>query len=157
MRCTSHAFATLARFHRSRVCGNRPRTALKTTNVTHEQIIMAPCTHPGTSREVHEARWPHTCSRPCAFEEKYRKSKYNTKKNTAPKTRPEIRSSPATATTSRRRSTKHVPRVSPCPSASEDPGFVELGLDTALSISENDKCYTYRQTNYNGTLYAPRY
>ena len=60
--------------------------------------IMAPCTHPGmkklfflkaknglimkklfslkakngliTSREVNDSRWPHTCSRPCAFEEK---------------------------------------------------------------------------------------
>ena len=26
--------------------------------------------NPTTSRQVNEARWPHTCSRPCAFEEK---------------------------------------------------------------------------------------
>ena len=39
---------------------------------------MAPCTHPVTSREVHEARLPHTCSRPCAFEVK------RTKKNEIP-------------------------------------------------------------------------
>ena len=39
---------------------------------------MAPCTHPGTSKEVHEARLPRTCSRPCAFEVK------NEKKNEIP-------------------------------------------------------------------------
>ena len=33
--------------------------------------------HPGTSREVNEARKPHTFSRPYAFEEK--KAKKNTK------------------------------------------------------------------------------
>ena len=48
--------------------------SVKTTNVTrtHRQTngIMAPCTHPGTSRQVNEARRPHTCSRPCALEEK---------------------------------------------------------------------------------------
>ena len=40
-----------------------------------------------------------------------------------------IHSSPATATTSRRRAPKHVPRVSPYSySSSIDPGFVEMGL-----------------------------
>ena len=29
-----------------------------------------------TGREINEARWPYTCSRPCAFDEK------NEKKNT---------------------------------------------------------------------------
>ena len=93
---------------------------------------MAPCTHPGmkrffclsqktasvasllrpcltTSREVNEARWPHTCSRPCAFKEKKPKKKKK-KKSAATKTHHEIHSSPATATTSRRRAMKHVPR-----------------------------------------------
>ena len=50
---------TLARFHRSRVCGNRHRTALEIS----------------TSREVNEARLPHTCSRPYAFEEQKNKNK----------------------------------------------------------------------------------
>ena len=47
-----------------------------------------------------------------------------------PKTQHEIHNSPvtATATTSRRRATKHVPRVSPYSPASINPGFVEIGL-----------------------------
>ena len=94
--------------------------SVKNTNVTHTQIdrqtdrpieIMAPCTHPGTCREVNEARRPYTCSRPCAFEEK--KTKTKTRNPAAPKTHHEIHSSPATATTSRRRAKKHVPRVRP--------------------------------------------
>ena len=59
------------------------------------------------------------------------KKKTTEKKNTnpaAPKTHHEIHSSPATATTSRRRATKHVPRVSPYSPASIDPEFVEIGL-----------------------------
>ena len=40
----------------------------------------------------------------------------------------EIHSSPATATTSIRRATKHVPRVSPYSPACIDTGFVEIGL-----------------------------
>ena len=40
----------------------------------------------------------------------------------------EIHSSPATATTSRRRAMKDVPRVSPYSPASIGPGFVEIGL-----------------------------
>ena len=45
-----------------------------------------------------------------------------------PKAHHEIHSIPATATTSRRRATKHVPRVSPYSPASIDPGFVEIGF-----------------------------
>ena len=44
------------------------------------------------------------------------------------KTHHEIHSSPPTATTSRRRTKNHVPRVSPCSPASIDTGFVEIGL-----------------------------
>ena len=44
-----------------------------------------------------------------------------------PKTHHEIHSSPAIATTSRRRATKHAPCVSPYSPASIDPGFVEIG------------------------------
>ena len=39
-----------------------------------------------------------------------------------------IHSSPATATTSRKRAMKHAPRVSPYTPASIDPEFVEIGL-----------------------------
>ena len=52
----------------------------------------------------------------------------NNKKSTPPKTHHDIHSSPATATTSRQRATKHAPRVSSYSPASIDPGFVEIGL-----------------------------
>ena len=50
--------------------------SVKTTNVTHTHtnLAMAPCTHPGTSSEVSEARRPHTCSRLCAFGKKKREN-----------------------------------------------------------------------------------
>ena len=51
----------------------------------------------------------------------------NNEKSTPPKTHHDIHSSPATATTSRWRATKHIPRVSPYTPASIDPGFVEIG------------------------------
>ena len=108
---------------------------------------MSPCTHSGmkrlfclrqkpasvasfsrpcliASREVNEARGPHTCSRPCAFEVKKTKNKRNP---TTHITHHEIHSSPATATNSKRRATKNFPRVSPYSHASIDPGFVEIG------------------------------
>ena len=99
-----------------------------------------------TSREVKEARGPHTCSRPCAFEEKkIGGEKKNTKKSTPPKTHHEIHSSPATATTSTRRATKHVTHVSPYSPASIDPGFVENGL-VQLSQSVITTNVTHTQT-----------
>ena len=59
-------------------------------------------------------------------------SKENEKKNEIPphsKHATTKNSSLATATTSKRHATKHVPRVSPCSHASSiDPGFVEIGL-----------------------------
>ena len=54
--------------------------------------------------------------------------KENPEKSAPPKTHHEFHSSPATATTSRRLSKKHVPRVSPYSPAFIDPGFVEIGL-----------------------------
>ena len=118
-----------------------------------------------TRREVNEARRPHICSRLCAFEKnnlkKKRKKKEIKKNPAAPATHHEIHSSPATATISRRRATKHVSRVNPySPASSIDPGFVEIGL-IQLSQSVNDECYIYtvhRQPDrHNGTLYAPWY
>ena len=81
-----------------------------------------------TSREVNEARWPHTCSRLCEFEEKKNRKKNTEKKSAPPKTHHEIHSSPATASNSIRHTTKHVPRVSPYSPAFIDPGFVQIGL-----------------------------
>ena len=90
---------------------------------------MAPCTHPVTSREVHEARLPRTCSRPCAFEVKKAKKKTKIPTDLRKHTTKYIHSSPATATTSRRRAVKHVPLGSPYShSSSIDLGYVEIGL-----------------------------
>ena len=125
---------------------------------------MAPCTHPGTSREVNAARRPHTCSRPCAFEEKKNRKTKIKKKFAPPKTQHEIHSSTATATTSRRHAKNHVPRVSPYSPVSVDTGFVEIGL-VQLSRSVKMAIVTHTLTDThiptdklkNGTLYAPRY
>ena len=59
---------------------------------------------------------------------KRKPKKKDTKKSAAPEIHHDIHSSPATATTSRRRSTRHIPRVSPYTPASIDPGLVEIGL-----------------------------
>ena len=79
------------------------------------------------------------------------KKKKNEKKQretnpAAPKPHHEIHSSPATATTSRRRATKHFPRVSPYLPASIDPGFVEIGL-VQLSQSEKTTNVTHTHTD----------
>ena len=63
-----------------------------------------------------------------ARSKKKNRKKQDNKKSTPTKTHHDIHSSPATATTSRRRATKHVQRVSPYSLASVDPGFVEIGL-----------------------------
>ena len=94
-----------------------------------------------TSTEVNEARRPHTFRRSCAFEEKK-----NGEKSAATKTHHEIHLTPETAITSRRRATKHVPRVSPNSLASIDPGFVELGV-VQLSQSVKTTNVTHIQTD----------
>ena len=93
------------------------------------------------SREVNEARRPHTCTRPWAFEEKK-----NTKKSAPPKTHHESHSSPATTTALRRHVMKHVPRLRPHSPASIDPGFVEIGL-VQLSQSVNTTNVTHKLTD----------
>ena len=65
----------------------------------------------------------------------------------APKTQHEIHSSPATATTSRRHATKHVPRVSPYSPASIDPEFVEIGL---VQLSQSVKMTNVSHTQTDG-------
>ena len=78
-----------------------------------------------TTREVNQARRPHTCSRPCAFEVK--KTKKKTKSHQTLKNTPRNISTAARRprTTSRRHAAKHVPQVSPYSHASSiDPGFV---------------------------------
>ena len=102
------------------------------------------------SREVIEARRPHTCSRPCAFEEKKKPKKENTKKSAPPKTHHESHSSPATTTASRLHVMKHVPRVRPHSPTSIDPGFVEIGLvqlSQSVKTTNVTHTLTHRQTN----------
>ena len=66
----------------------------------------------------------------------------------APKTHHEINSSPATATTTRRHVTIHVPRVSPCSPASTYPGFVEIGLvQLSQLMKTTNVTRTHRQTD----------
>ena len=90
-----------------------------------------------------------------------KKTKKKTRNPAAPKTHHEIHRSPATATTSRRRATKHVPHVSPYSPASKDPVFVEIDL-VQLSQSTTNVTHTQyieRQTDElnNVSLYALRY
>ena len=90
-----------------------------------------------------------------------KKTKRKKKRNPdAPKTHHEIHSSPATATTSRRRAAKHDPRVSPYSPVLIDPGFEEIGLvQLSQSVKTTNVTDTHRQTDQlnNGALYAPRY
>ena len=115
-----------------------------TRSTYNESMVLR--TTKTTSRDVNEARRPHTCSRPCAFEEKQNRKKKNTKKSAPPKTHHEIHSSPATVTTSRRLATKHVPRVSPYSPASIDPGFVEILVHLSQSVKTTN-VNTCTQTN----------
>ena len=72
--------------------------------------------------------------------------KRKTQKNlAAPTTHHEIHSSPATATTSRWRAMKHVPRIRSQSPTSIDPGFVEIGLvQLAQSIKTTNVTHTDR-------------
>ena len=76
------------------------------------------------------------------------KNKKNEINSAAPKIYHELHSSPATATTSRRRATKHVPRVSPYLHASIDTGFVDIGLvRLSQSIKTTNVTHTLTQTD----------
>ena len=74
------------------------------------------------------------------------------KKNAPPKTHHEIHSSPATATTSRRFATKHVPRVRPYSSASIDSGFVKIGfVQLSQSVKTTNVTHTLTDTQTDQT------
>ena len=91
--------------------------------------------------EVNETRRPHSCSRPCAFLEK---TTIKRRHRAAPETHHEIHSSPVIATISKRRATKHAPRVSSYPPASIDPRFAEIGL---VQLSQSVKYTNVTQTD----------
>ena len=74
--------------------------------------------------------------------------KKNPKKSAATKIHHKIHSSPATATTSRRLATKHVPHVSPYSPASIDPGFAEIGLvQLPQSVKTTNVTHTLTETD----------
>ena len=111
-----------------------------------------------TSREVNEARLPRTCSRPCAFEVK--KTKKNTKSHqtSTNHTTKYIHSSPATATTSRRRVVKHVPLGSPYShSFCIDLGYVEIGLVCMHTYVYTRTAAAAAPPVYVLVLYTPEY
>ena len=81
-----------------------------------------------TNREVNEARGGFILAAGRVRSKKKRKIEKKGKNPAPPKTHHETHISQATATTSRRRVKKHVPRVSPYSHASIDTGFVEIGL-----------------------------
>ena len=127
-------------------CGRVWQTIAKLVHYVYSSRWPRDKVNRDTSREVNEAKRPHTCSRPRVFEEK--KNERKTKKSAAPKTHHGIHSSPATATTWRRHATKHVPRVSPYSPASIDPGFVEIGfVQLSQSVKTTDVTHRDRQTN----------
>ena len=106
-----------------------------------------------TSKEVNEARRPHTCSGSCAFEEE------KTPGKKAEKIRPtenayESHSRPATTTASRRHVMKHVPRVCPHSLACMDPGFVEIGL---VQLQQSVKTTNVTPTDSNTDRLIKRY
>ena len=82
---------------------------------------------------------------------KKKKRKNETRNPAALKTRHEIHSSPVTATTSRRRATKHVPRVSPYLPASIDLKFVEISL---VQLSRSVKTTNVTQTDRHADIQA---
>ena len=96
------------------------------------------------TREVNEAKGGLMLAAGRVRSKKKTRKKKHGKIRPPPKTHHEIHSSPATATTSRRRAAKHVPRVSPYSPASVDPGFVEIGL---VQLSQSVK-----RTNVTRTL-----
>ena len=77
-----------------------------------------------------------------------RKNKRNKSRRTQKTPRNhEIHSSRATATTSRRRATKDVPRVSPYSQASIDPGFVEIDhVQLSQSVTTTNVVHTHTDT-----------
>ena len=83
----------------------------------------------------------------------------NKLKSTPPKTHHDIRSSPTTATISRRSATRHIPRVSPYTPASIDPGFVEIGLvhlSQSVKTTNVTHAHTDRQTDRQRSMQIDR-
>ena len=108
--------------------------------------IHSPEDYIRTSRYVNEARGGFILAVGRVRSKKKKVEKRNTKKSTPPTKHHVSRSSPATATISRRRAKKHVPRVSPYSPASIDTGFVEIGIvQLSQSAKRTNINFTHRQ------------
>ena len=112
--------------------------------------MMAPCTHPGTSREVHGARCiVFAVGRVRSM--KLKGTKKKRKKSAPPKPRHEIHSRRPPRRT-RYDARQHVPRGSPYSHASFiDPGFVEISL---ACIHTYPRCCCYAACIRFGALFS---
>ena len=89
-----------------------------------------------------------------------RKTRKKKRKNPAPpKAHHETHISPATETTSKRRTKYHVPRVSPCSPVSIHTGFVEIGLaqlsQSVKTTNSMSHMRTHAHTDIQQTVMAP--
>ena len=96
-----------------------------------------------TSREVNEARWPHTCSRPCAFEEKKIEKKKNGKKIRPTHNTPRNPQQPGDRVQLETTCEETHPTRSPKPSRFRRSWVCGNRPRTALAISKNYECYTH--------------
>ena len=108
---------------------------------------MAPCTHPGTSREVNEARRPHTCSRPCTFEEKKSGKKKNTKKSRRTRKTPRNPQQPGDRDHLETARDETPPTRLPILSRFRRSRVYGNRPRTALAISKKHDCYAYTHTD----------
>ena len=137
-----HAARSLSPFHCAEQLSQQKRQMLHVHTQTN--LIMVPCMHPGTSREVNEASRAHTYSRPCAFEEKnISKKKRKTKKSRRTQNTPRNSQQPG------HRDHFETARDETCPT--RQPILARFHRSrvcgnrprATLEISKNDECYAY--------------
>ena len=129
--------------------GNGSRSKAETTGKTSRFPAVAQASrfiYIHKSREVNEARRPHTCSRPCAFKKKIGKKKQHEKIRPTENTTRNPHQ-PSDCNHSRQRATKRVPRVSPYLPDSIDPVFMAIGLvQLSQSVKTTNVTHTDRRT-----------
>ena len=101
------------------------------------------------SREVNEARRPHTCSRPCAFEEKKKPKKKKHEKIRPTENTPRKPRQPGDHDRLETACDQTHPTRLPTLARFHRSRVCGNRPRTALAISKNDECYTYtdRQTD----------
>ena len=142
---------TLPRFKRLLPTGNYPKSAFPTITYTGNYLNfqeMKTYVIPSTGfSHTYCCMGSHTCSRPCAFEEKKNREKKKYEKNPP---HPKHATKSTAARRSRpnrdglRRSTSHALRVSQYSTASIDPGFVEIGfVQLSQSVKTTNVTHTH--------------